>query len=484
MSHQADDTNGAVSACADADLGDVRRTTRLVELAGVLAQHPTAAFPEACGEGARRTAADRGLANAALAPQDCRASHLAATSRRLHHVPLVLAGQETTAVDWTSHLATQGLGPLGHTARQGRLVHRTLACTPERVPLGLVAHHGWARDPEAVGQRTRRQPLPIRQQASQPWLTSLEAVGRAHEGWPQTRLVSGGDRAAEVDDLLAAERPAGVAWVLRAAWDRAVRAPERDVWATVEAPPVVEPLRWQVPRRGPPPGRDATLALRCCPWTRRPPRHRPAEGWPAVALWAVQVRAIAPPDGVEPIEWRLLTTVAVPTGADAIERVEWYACRGGLEVWPRMLTSGGRIEARPLATGERWPRCVMRSSLMAWRGLYATLLARAVPAMPCRVLVAIAAWPALSCAIHHGPTPPERPPSLGQAVRWMAPLGGCVGRRRRDQPGAETLWRGCQHVTDFTSMSRMMRSAPPYMSKCVYLPARRERGNSTSRCWG
>jgi len=56
-SRQADDTNWAVSACAEADLGDVRRTTRLVERVGVLAQHPTAACPDA------------------RAPQDLLASH-------------------------------------------------------------------------------------------------------------------------------------------------------------------------------------------------------------------------------------------------------------------------------------------------------------------------------------------------------------------------------------------------------------------------
>src|SRR5438093_2585208 len=52
MSSQADDINWAVNEFADADLGDVRRTKRLVELATVLAQHPTAALPEACGDGA------------------------------------------------------------------------------------------------------------------------------------------------------------------------------------------------------------------------------------------------------------------------------------------------------------------------------------------------------------------------------------------------------------------------------------------------
>ena len=120
--------------------------------------------------------------------------------------------------------------------------------------------------------------------------------------------------------------------LIRASWDRGVQAPERHVWATVEAHPVMEPLLLQVPRRGPQPGRDATLALRLCPLTLRPPQHRKAERLPAVALWAVQVREVAPPAGVEPIEWLLLTTVAVQTVADAIERVTWYACRWGIEM--------------------------------------------------------------------------------------------------------------------------------------------------------
>jgi hypothetical protein len=104
------------------------------------------------------------------------------------------------------------------------------------------------------------------------------------------------------------------------------------MWATVEAQPVVEHLLMQVPRRGPHPGRDATLSLLLCHLTRRPPRHRQSEGLPAVALWAVQVREVEPPDGVEPIAWLLLATVAVYTVADAIERVEWYACRWGIEI--------------------------------------------------------------------------------------------------------------------------------------------------------
>jgi Transposase DNA-binding/Transposase Tn5 dimerisation domain len=461
MSSQAEDINWAVNEFADAELGDARRTKRLVELAHVLAQHPTAALPEACGDGAMLKAAYRFFSNDDIAPQDVLSSHIESTYSRLDKVPLVLAVQDTTEVDWTGHPATTGLGPLGHTACQGLHVHSTLAFTPERVPLGLLAQHVWARDPDDVGKRKRRKQLPISQKESQKWLTSLEAVFNARDWCAPTRFVSVGDREADVFDLLAAERPEGVELLVRAAWDRCVEVPERYVWATVEAQPVVEHLLLQVPRRGTQPGREATLALRFCPLTLCPPRHRKSAGLPSVALWAVQVREIDPPMDVKPIEWLLLTTVEVRTAADAIERVTWYVCRWGIEVWHRILKSGCRIEARQLATDERLERCLTLYSVIAWRVFYAIMLARAVPEMPCNVLLDIEEWQALYCAIHHCPTPPEEPPSLDQAVRWIAQLGGFVGRRRRDQPGAETLWRGFQHLTDLTRMYRIMRSAPP-----------------------
>jgi len=457
MSLVVTDTNWAVHEFADADLGDERRTTRLVELAYALGQHPTAALPEACGTGSMLKAAYRFFDNDGIAPQDILQSHVEATYTRLGAVPVVLAVQDTTEVNWTRHPATQGLGPLGHTACHGLLVHTTLAITPERVPLGLLAQQVWARDPADVGKRARRKQLPISQKESQKWLHSLDAVYTAHDCCPTTRLVSVGDREADVYDVLAAPRPAGVDLLIRAAWDRCVQGAERYVWATVTAHPVGAHLQLKVPRRGPQAARDATLALRFCALTLRPPRHRQREGLPVVTLWAVQVQEVEPPADVTPIEWLLLTTVAVDTVDDATQCVQWYSCRWGIEVWHRILKSGCRIEARQLASGERLQRCLTLYSVIAWRIFYATMLARAVPDMPCSVLLDLDEWQALYCAIHQCPTPPEEPPSLVQAVHWIAQLGGFVGRRRRDQPGTETLWRGFQHLMDLTKMYRIMR---------------------------
>jgi hypothetical protein len=402
-------------------------------------------------------AAYRFFDNDGIAPQDILHSHVEATYTRLSAVPVVLAVQDTTEVNWTRHPATQGLGPLGHTACHGLLVHTTLAITPERVPLGLLAQQVWARDPADAGKRARRKQLPLSQKESQTWLHSLDAVYPAHACCPTTRLVSVGDREADVYDVLAAPRPAGVDLLIRAAWDRCVQGAERAVWATVTAQSVGAHLQLKVPRRGPQAARDATLALRFCALTLRPPRQRQREGLPVGTLWAVQVQEVEPPADVTPIEWLLLTTVAVDTVDDATQCVQWYACRWGIEVWHRILQSGCRIEARQLARGERLQGCLPLYSVIAWRIFYATMLARAVPDMPCSVLLDRDEWQALYCAIHQCPTPPEEPPSLVQAVHWIAQLGGFVGRRRRDQPGTETLWRGFQHLMDLTKMYRIMR---------------------------
>ena len=460
MRHVATATNWAVSELADAERGDERRTKRLGELANVLGQHPPAALPEACGDGGMLKGASRFFAHDAIEAQDMLQSHGESTYRRLDHASVVLAVHDTTAVNWTRHPATQGLGPLGHTAWHGLLVHTTCALTPERVPLGLLAQQGWARDPNDVGKCARRTHLPISQQESQTWLPSLDAVCTARDCCPTIHLVRVGEREAAVSDVLAAARPAGVDRLLRAAWARWRSGPERSIWATVEAPPVGDRLLLNVPRRGPQAARAAPWARRFCPVTRCPPRHRQREGVPAVTRWAVQVQAVDPPTDVTPMAWRLLTTVAVDTMAEASERVEWYADRWGMEGWHRLVHSGCRIEERQWASGERVQRCVTRSRVIAWRIFYATMRARAVPDMPCRVWLELDAWQAWYGAIHPCPTPPEAPPSLDQAVRWMAQLGGFVGRRRRDQPGAATLWRGLQHCMDLTKMSRIMRPEP------------------------
>jgi hypothetical protein len=198
--------------------------------------------------------------------------------------------------------------------------------------------------------------------------------------------------------------------------------PEPCVWATVAACPVEASATVQVPRRGAQPPRTASLAVPWCPLTLGPPRHRTRESLPTVQVWAVQALEEMPPAGADPIEWWLLTTWAVHTTAEVLERLDWYACHWGVEVWQSMLKSGCRSEARQGETAERLQRCLPLSSVIAWRIFSATMLSRVVPEAPYTAILELEEWQALSCAIHRTPTPPPEPPSLRQAVHWIAQL--------------------------------------------------------------
>jgi Transposase Tn5 dimerisation domain len=366
---------------------------------------------------------------------------------------------ETTELDWTAHPATTGLGPIGHPTPQGLLVQSTWAVTPERVPLGLVAQAVWAREPEAVGQRAPRRQRPIQETERRKGLDRLAAVTDARDECPQTQWVSVGDREAEVYDRFGMERAAGVELVIRAAWERCGAHEERYLGAPVRAQPVAEIDTVPVPRRKDQPARPARLTLRFGAVELCPPSHRRAEQLPPVSVWAVQVVEEYPPAGVEPREWLLLTTRPVPPVAAAQDCVEWSTCRFGIEVWHKVLKSGCRIEARQLESAARLPRWLTLFSVIAWRIVYATMLSRTLPTLPCTVLLALEEWHALYCAPPHTATPPSPPPTLQEAVQWIARLGGFLGRPGDGPPGVTVLWRGFQHLADLTRMYCLLR--PP-----------------------
>src|SRR5439155_15114819 len=176
--------------------------------------------------------------------------------------------------------------------------------------------------------------------------------------------------------------------------------------------------------------------------------RRAAERLPEAPVWAVLAREEDPPAGATPLGWLLLTTCPVATADDALERVDWYACRWGIEVLHRVLKSGCRLEAKQLGAAERLERCLALYSVVAWRVLHAAMLARDLPDAPCTALLAPDEWRALYCFTHRTPTPPADPPPLRQAVRWIAQLGGFLGRRADGHPGPMALWRGLQRLHD------------------------------------
>jgi hypothetical protein len=161
------DATWAEEEFGEADLGDVRRNARLVQLASVLGAQPSASLPDATADPAALKAAYRFFANDYVRAEAMLASHVQSTPQRMQTVPLVLAVQDTTYLDWTDHPHTTGLGPLTSAKQQGLRAHSTLTITPDRVPLGLLQQQVWARDPATFAQQVDHKHRPIAEKESQ-----------------------------------------------------------------------------------------------------------------------------------------------------------------------------------------------------------------------------------------------------------------------------------------------------------------------------
>ena len=137
-------------------LGDKRLNKRLKQIVNKLSSSPKASIPEACGHWSETKATYRFFDNKAVKAEDILSAHIKKTQERCAKYETVLAVQDTTDFDFTSHLSTQGLGYLERRYLQGLKSHSVLTVSAEGLPLGLIEQENWARENAELGKKAER----------------------------------------------------------------------------------------------------------------------------------------------------------------------------------------------------------------------------------------------------------------------------------------------------------------------------------------
>jgi hypothetical protein len=170
-------------------------------------------------------------------------------------------------------------------------------------------------------------------------------------------------------------------------------------------------------------------------------------------VWAVEE---VPPSGEKAISWLLLTTLEVACFEQASRCLRWYSYRWLIERYHYTLKSGCRLEQLQLETADRLERALATYAIVAWRLLWLTYEARSHPTESIEGILPPHYWIALYCHIHQTTVQPQEPPSLVDCVRWIARLGGFLGRKSDGEPGVKTLWLGLQRVHDMASIWQLL----------------------------
>ena len=403
-----------------------------------LAEHPEESVPRASGSASESQSIYRFWSNKRVKPEQILASHRGSVVERANREAVVLAIQDTTELNFSSLKRTSGLGFINQSQQQGLKVHTCFAVSGKGEPLGLLHQHTWTRT-ERRGKREQRRKKATIDKESQRWLDTLTAAERGIE--ESVCLVHVGDREADIYDLFTQPRGRNAHLLIRAEHNRKVQHELGYLIPTIEQAPVLGEQTIELERNPERPARRATLTLRAMQVTMEAPRHHPTPVCPSVTLNVVLVEEATPPTEGNPIRWLLLTTLAIDTFEQAWQCVEWYSLRWRIERFHFTLKSGCRIEALQLETAQRLIKALATYSIVAWRLMWLTYHARMSPQESCTSILHPSEWTLLRRKFEPK-NRSKRPPTIRQAVRWIAQLGGFLARTGDGEPGVKTLWRG------------------------------------------
>ena len=414
------------SELATLELGDERRQRRAEAILQARWAQPQASFYGSFDSWAAAKGA-YGLIEHPTAPlnlQSLLAPHAEATQARMAAEPVVLMPQDTTTLNYTGLRQTTGLGPLGEASGRGLWLHSLLAYRPDGVALGVLDARSWAREPPDPVDQRGRNAKSIDEKESARWVEALRVGASVARRMPQTQLVVITDREGDLYELHDAIQtgPDNLHTLIRAQHDRHLEGHQK-LWSSMARLQPGETCRIDLPRRRGQSARTATVDIRWNAICIEAPKTGAKKGWPPLHLWAVWAHEPHPPQGVEPIDWMLLTDLPVRTAAEAWEKVQWYRVRWGIEEWHRVLKSGCNVEGREFKTAEHLQRVLAFDLIVAWRILACLKLGRTMPQLSASVIYTEAELAVLSTALKKSTGTVETlEPRGGQ------PVGGATGR--------------------------------------------------------
>lgn len=327
--------NWAHEIFARAQLGDQRRTRRLVEIASAAASYPSGTVTgtkqsPAWTEGAFRFLESDKVSSDGVARAVFESTALAARNESQIYVPL-----DQTDLTFVDRKHSRGLGP-NCSRLPGKLrsvqIMNALALDRAGVPLGVLDQQWWNR-PEKKAKNSKKDRRPAQERESWQWIRCIESVvERMKDIAPSTQVCFFMDRGADFWGVLEASERLNVHITIRAQHPRIGRCGSRKfgLWRAIARSKIKGHLQIAIPSGHGRASRIARFEVRYGTYDVRL-RNRPRP-----QLWqhlsAIRIREVGNvPCGEARIEWKLLTTMRCESIEDAQTIVAGYASRWRIE---------------------------------------------------------------------------------------------------------------------------------------------------------
>lgn len=454
-----------------AELGDVRRTRRLVELADRMAHRPGGTLPEKINSPKDLKSLYRLLDAGDVTHESILESHQEHlfTDVLPQRSGYTLAIHDTTELEYTKRESMADLGKIGNGYRRGFLAHNTLLVCPETgATLGL-ANQILHRRVDAPKGETHSQRKKRSTRESLLWLKGVRALPT------DRRIVDVCDRGADTSEFINHAARSGRTFLIRSSQNRNCFAghDELDGDAVVKLhdharkQPAAGSWELEVPRKKEFKSknrkgkkrkvvRKKRTAKMLVSFAKVQIRTASSKKVAPDCLWVLRVWEQNPPQGQEKLEWFLLTNHPVKTFEDAYEVVGWYEKRWIIEEYHKCLKTGMNIESYQFTCTSRLEPAIALTSIAAVTLLNlrddsrneATKNLPATDYIDTEYVEVLSMW-------RHGKRKLDW--TVSQFVLALARISGHQNRRGDHPPGWQKLWKGWHELHAMLAGARIAK---------------------------
>jgi hypothetical protein len=465
---------------AHAQLGDKRRTKRLVTTADLMARRPGGTLPHKLNNPKDLKAFYRLMNCDEVTHEAILDAHRVATLDKVDACQSpVLILHDATELDFSDHASlVDDLGQIGNGNQRGYIAQNSLAVDSKtRQVLGLVNqvlhHRADVASEETLAQKRVRE-----SRESLLWLKGTEQLPADRQ------LVDVCDQGADTFEFIEREVHSGRRFVIRAAYDRGIvighgdpnesesshlrtyaqTLPIAGTWTLsvtsreTKKSPKKKGKKKTVKRIA----REANMAVSFAAVQIKPPgKKNGLHGNTPLKVWVIRVWEIDPPDGQERLEWFLITNEVVETFPAAYRVVGWYECRWIVEEYHKGMKTGCQIESPQFTSEKRLQPAIALLSVVTLTLLEMRDASRRADAKTraAREIISEDYISVLS-AWRHGKL--EEDWTIHDFYYALARLGGHQNRKGDSAPGWITIWRGWNDLQAMVTGAEAMEK----LNKC------------------
>lgn len=430
---------------AGIELGDKRLNKRVLKLLDAASKQPQSSLNTMFHTRKEIQACYRFFSNDLVTESKIIEPHLKQTQERVRQESVVLCPSDTTSLNYTTRKTLKDSGYLSSNNAQGFFMHTTIAITPDRLHLGVIDQKLWARQKEkTIRSSKERERMMLEEKESYRWLEAYRSCGELAKKFPATQFIYIADREGDIFELFYEKEKINVDFVIRSKHNRTVYSPDEKsskLFEAIENSKILGEISFEIIKREDSTKRQVHQTIQTGTYEIKS-RYGADIPLQKTKINVIYLKEVDAPEGEEPIVWRLLTSLPINTQGEVEAIIKYYLCRWEIEVFFKTFKSGCKIEEKSLRNADRLYPLFNLFLIIAWRVNFLLHMSRVTPNISCAYYFEESEWRAGYMAATRNKESLTSPPTLSEMMRYIAKLGGHLGRKKDLVPGVKAIWIG------------------------------------------